>query len=101
MTRAFRSARPEIFTLRDVAKIGELLLTLRADVVVADEVQVLEVARALQPDARRFLVVDRVPAFDDHEADEFAVLQPCVVLTRAWLDGLMFDDVPLALCARG
>lgn len=94
MARVFRSAHPEVVTLRDVTKLGELLLVLRVDVVVAEGVpgvQALELARALQPEARRFLVVDRVPQHDDDQAQELVALQPCVVLTRAWLEGLMLD----------
>lgn len=80
-------------SLRDPTRIGELLLSVHADVIIAEAqcgLQVLEVARALQPEARRYLLVDRAPELDERPL-ELEVVSPCTVLTESWLEGLMLE----------
>ncbi|PZR11893.1 MAG: hypothetical protein DI536_16295 [Archangium gephyra] len=93
LARVFRAARPEVVSLRDPSRIGDLLLTVRADVIVVEErcgLHVLEVARALQPDARRYVLVAHVAAPDERRLEHEAV-QPCTALTESWLEGLLLE----------
>lgn len=72
IARVFRGERCEVVSLKTPARIGELLLSLQSDVIIAEQglapftgLQVLEVARALQPEARRYLLAEGPPAGGD------------------------------------
>ncbi len=81
------TSRPQVVSLRHVTAAGELLLALHIDAIFVEDayegraaIDALEIARALQPDAHRFLVTR-----GSRKEDELQAAQPCALLTRAWL----------------
>lgn len=95
LARVFREARPAFFSAADPEQAASVLSAEKVDVVVVDgalgpEIShcALEIARVLQPGARRFLLVD----------EPGTLTTDATWLTRDWFDELRLP--PVARCHR-